>query len=869
MGKVWRARHATLHRDDALKVLPEAFAADPDRLARFRREAQVLASLNHPHIAHVYGFEQATPSTDSGQAIQALVMELVEGPTLADRIAQGPIPVDEALAIATQIAEALEAAHEQGIVHRDLKPANIKVRSDGTVKVLDFGLAKAVAPGGGGGAGMTNSPTLSLAATQAGVILGTAAYMSPEQARGREANRRCDIWAFGCVLYEMLTGRRAFVGADVADTLAAVLRGAPDWDALPASTPMGVRRMLRRCLERDPGRRLRDIGDVAILIEDLATPAPAAQGVAGASSRARLAVWVLGGLLAASLVALGVAYRPLPAAETRVVRFTVEPQSGVTISVGSGQTFALSPDGRRIVMVAARNGQTALWVRNLDSLEAQPIPGTEGNVLTPFWSPDGLSVGFFLNGSLKTVGIAGGPVRTVCDAPGTGRGGAWNEEGTIVFASSARPGLFAVPARGGESRQVAGAASLPGSHPSFLPDGRRFMFLAANKISLGSLDSAEVRDMLDSDSQAQFVPPDLLLFVREETLFAQRFDVQNGVPSGDPLVVADGMTVDAIGHSRFSAAGDGSLAYRSAGTSEVSRLTWFDRAGRMLGAAGPPGRYRNPALSPDGTRVAVVYVREGDRNRDVWMLDLPRDVLSRFTFDPADDASPVWAPDGSRVAFGSSRLGGMFSLFQKAASGSTPEVLLFKSTVEEAQPYSWSPDGRFILHRYMNNGAFNTGILEVGRDEKPRLYQATPFTQSQSQASPDGRWMAFHSNESGANEVFAQTFPEPGGRWQISRSGGFFPRWRRDGREIFYYAPDSQLMAVPVGVSGSSLEFGSPMPLFRVDMLNGPATAVGFRAQYDVAPDGQRFLVNVPTGPSAGTPLTVVLNWAARLGQAR
>ena len=890
MGEVYRATDTTLKRQVAIKILPMAVVDDADRLARFQREAEVLASLNHPHIAQIYGLQEGPAARpegreragEAGPHVRALVMELVEGPTLADRIAQGALPLDEALPIARQIAEALEAAHEQGIIHRDLKPANIKVREDGTVKVLDFGLAKLasqedvgrVARSGPAGAGLSQSPTITSPAmmTGAGMILGTAAYMSPEQARGKPVDKRADIWAFGCVLFEMLTGRRAFAGDDIADVMVAVLSKEPEWAALPAATPAGVRSALRRCLERERTRRLRDIGDAGILIDEVAIPqAAGAPALARGSRRLTYLTWSLAGAVLASLVALAVAYRPQPASDLRSVRFSVQPPEGISLLIATGQSsYVLSPDGRHLVFAGIREGNVSLWLRDLDSLEARPLPGAE-NATYPFWSPDSRTIGFFADGSLKTIDASGGPIRTLCATPGGGRGAAWSREGVIVFSSAQLQGLFSVPAAGGQPVQVTAAEGVAqGSYrlPSFLPDGRRFVFTAfpGNEIRLGSLDSTDSAKVLDAESQAQFVPQGYLLFVRQGTLLAQPFDAGSATPTGDAVPLVEQVFVDGNSYALFSAADSGTLAFRSGGAAEETQLTWFDRSGAAVGAPGPPGRYRNPVLSPDRTRVAVEVVSDADRNRDIWLLELARGVMSRFTFDPRNDVNPVWAPDGSRIVFGSDREGGVFSLYQKPSSGAATEELFFTSTVENAVPYSWSPDGRFILHRYMNGGAFNTGVLPLEGDRKARLFLPVPFNQTMAQISPDGRWIAYHSNESGRFEVFVQTFPTPAGKWQVSKDGGYYPMWRGDGREIFYYAANGQLTAVPV-TTGAALEVGSAVPLFRADMLNGPSTAVGFRAQYDVTPDGQRFLLNVPVAEAQRPSITVVLNWAAPLRQ--
>jgi Tol biopolymer transport system component len=849
MGEVWRARDTQLNRDVALKVLPDSFANDPDRLARFTREAQTLAALNHPNIAAIYGIEA-----------HALVMELVEGEDLSQRIARGAISIDEALPIAKQIADALEAAHEQGIIHRDLKPANVKVRADGTVKVLDFGLAKAMDPVGMPGADATTSPTLTARATQMGTMLGTAAYMAPEQARGKVADKRADVWAFGVLLYEMLTGRRAFEGEEISDVLAAVLRGEPDWAALPAATPPGLRRTLLRCVEKDRKKRLRDIGDVGILMEDVATSETAGWAVAAASRRAIYAAWSLGAVLLLSLAALAFAYRPQPASERHPVRFSVPAPENAAYAV-------LAPDGGRLV-IKTRDAATALWVREFDSLEARPLPDTE-NGANPFWAPDSRRVGFFANGVLKTIDIQTGVVHTLCPAPGGGRGGTWNSTGTVLFTSANLQGLFRVSEVGGPPSRVTTTEGLPPGayrYPTFLPDGRRFLFMTvpANEIRQGSLDATGSTKVMDAESQVLFIPPGDLLFARQGMLLVQPFDVGTATPRGAPTLVAEHVIDNGIGLAGFSASNAGVLAYITGTSAELSRLSWFDRLGNPAGTVGPPGRYRNPELSPDQKSVAVELLGD-DGNRDVVRIDVATGDVTRVTFDPQDDVFPIWSPDGARIAFGSDRDGGTFSIYSRPSNLSTTEDLLFKSTVENAVPYSWSPDGHYILHRSMNRGSYNTGVLPVDGDHQSHLYDPEDYSLINAQVSPpDGRLIAYHSNANGQYDVYMQTFPVPGGKQAISTAGGYYAKWRADGREIFYYAADGQLMARTVTMgSGMAPALGSPKQLFRARMLNGPSSTVGFRAQYDVSKDGQRFLINVPIEESQTRSTIVELNWMA------
>jgi eukaryotic-like serine/threonine-protein kinase len=870
MGEVYRARDPGLNRDVALKVLGERFAADPDRLARFKREAQVLASLNHPHIGAIYGLADFPGG-------RALVLELVEGPTLADRIAAGPIPLEEALPVARQIAEALAAAHELGIVHRDLKPANVKLRPDGAVKVLDFGLAKALESGPVSGEA-TQSPTLtSPAMTQMGLILGTAAYMSPEQAKGRPVDKRTDVWAFGCVLFEMLTGKRVFAGDDVADTLAYVLTREPAWSLLPPETPPPIRRLLRRCLERDRARRLADVADARLEIDERESDGAAAG--AGTALPARrvstLSHWlpwaVASGALLVSMIAFGALYWPhAPAAPAAATRFLIDPPQNTELR-GS---FAVSPDGRRVVLRGLSEGKVLLWVRALQSVTMRPLVGTD-EASSPFWSPDSRFIGFYAGGKLKKIEATGGPAQVLCDAPGDGWGGAWSADGVIIFAPREGEGLQRVSAAGGTPEALTTLDSSRGElshfHPRFLPDGRHFLYLVISAqpenagIRVGSLDSAETKLLVNTDASGAYAPPGYLLFLRDRTLMAQKFDADRLVIVGEPLPVADevGRLGPGARFALFSVSRTGVLVHRS-GRTDASQLTWFDRQGKQLGTVGPMASYGVPWLSPDERRVTFTGATPEGGNSDIWLMDLARGNPTRLTFDQSPDSSPVWSPDGSRILFTSER-DGHPNLYQSAASGGSADELLVKSDFRKSSN-DWSADGKFILYQEQNpKTGLDLWVFPLSGERKPFPFLRTPFDERQGRFSPDGRWIAYASNESGPWQVYVRSFPVSGGKWQVSTNGGAQPQWRGDGRELFYLSPDRKLMAVKVSTSGSAFDVDTPRELFVLHVMS--IGLPGPRNVYAATRDGQRFLVTSVVNAQTTSPTTVVLNWTADLKQ--
>jgi len=877
MGEVYRARDGRLDRDVAIKLLPEAFAHDPERLARFEREAKTLAALNHPNIAAIYGIEDARVDADvasgSPRPARALILELVDGPTLADRTAEGPLPLDEALPVARQIAEALEAAHEKGVIHRDLKPANIKLRPDGTVKVLDFGLAKLAQAGGSQGAELTASPTITTPAmTGVGVILGTAAYMAPEQARGRAVDRRADVWAFGCVLYEMLTGRRVFGGEDVTDTIAAVVRAEPDWSGLPPETPASIRRLLRRCLRKEVRERLPEIGTVRLEIADaLAESTDASVRVTaapGAASRARRRerlAW------AAAVVLLAFAALALSVLYWQQSRAVPEPEMRAEISAPSTNdpaSFALSPDGRHLVFSAVgEDNQSRLWLRSLNAVGARPLMDTEG-AYYPFWSPDSRSIAFFGDRELRRMDVTGATPLTITDAPG-GRGGTWNRDGTIVFAlfNQKGNGLLRVQASGGDPvpvTQPRGAETH--RFPQFLPDGRRFVFFARDLqgpdgtrrqgIYLGSLDSEEIHHLTSADTAGLYVQPGWLLFVRDTVLLGQRLDLARRQLTGDPVTVAQNVyyegTTQNIG--AFSISTAGTMAYRT-GDSSRRQLRWFDRAGRPGETVGGADavNFASVDVSPDGRRVAAH--RNVDENSDVWILDGTRTI--RFTFDENVDEFPVWSPDGRQIVIDSTR-SGTRDLYQKPSAGGGREELIADTPRSNKTPYDFSPDGRWLM---FGSEDAKTGsdiwILPLEGNRQPFAFVNTSFTERGGQFSPDGRWIAYSSNESGRHEVYVRPFRGPSGQWQISTAGGAQARWARNGKELYYLAPDGTLMGVPMTVKNEAIEPGTPIALFQSGVWNANASLGN---QYDVGPDDS-FLVNVATDRNSVSPITLLLNW--------
>ena len=869
MGEVYRARDTSLPRDVAIKVLPQAFANDADRLARFEREARVLASLDHPHIGTILGVEES-------DGIRALVLGLVEGDTLAERIVRGPIPLAEALEYARQIADALEAAHEKGIIHRDLKPSNIKITTAGVVKVLDFGLAKAEQ--------LSSSGTLDATVTASGTVLGTVAYMSPEQARGHAVDRRADIWAFGCVLYEMLTGRDAFARLTPSDTVAAILDRDPDLGALPPNSPPGITRLLKRCLEKDPKRRLRDIGEARVDIDDAqhgrasyddrigdlrhdlkeAQHAPAtAIGAPSVSHRERLA-WAAAALLALAVIAelFAVSYFSVRPAPSVTSRFKIELPPDT--SMGAAPTephLAVSPDGRYVVFrLLSATGVPRLWLRPIGSLIAQEIPGTEVYLPSPnpFWSPDSRYIGFFNSRKLLKVPAGGGPPQVLCDTPSPRGGGTWNRDDVILFERAGE--LHRVSATGGASTVVRTPDKSKGEisfgWPSFLPDGRHFIYVAVNsdpaltQLRVGALDSSTGdRSLFTTTSRTMYANPNHLIFVKDDALMAQPFDPVKLSLSGAAFPVAEQVGSSPSGDAAFGVSANGVLVYRPATPAVTNDLVWFDRTGKNLGILAAAGAQVGPVMSPDQRHVLIQ--RRDVPWSDLWLIDLLRGTYSRLTSDPAQDSTGAFSPDSSQIAYASNRRG-EWGVYVRTATGGA-EQLLHKVGGIEMLVTDWSPDGKTLLFNPRSSDTgFDIWALSMTGERKAYPVLTQKYDEFKPGFSPDGRWIVYASDETGRAEVYVQAFPPSGVKWQVSVNGGIFPIWSRDGKEIVFVTPDRKVMAVDVNV-GASFAASVPRPLFQ-----------GARStQFAMSADSQRFLIPQAARTVDRAPLQAVLNWAS------
>jgi Tol biopolymer transport system component/tRNA A-37 threonylcarbamoyl transferase component Bud32 len=866
MGEVYRARDTRLGRDVALKILPELFANDPDRLARFQREAQLLAALNHPHIAAIYGFEEEGST-------RGLALELVDGPTLADRIAQGPLPLDEALPIALQIVDALEAAHAQGIIHRDLKPANIKLRPDGTVKVLDFGLAKALDPRASdvSGASPSISPTLT-AATELGMILGTAAYMSPEQARGKPVDKRADIWAVGCVLYEMITGQRAFPGDEITDVLAFVITKEPDWTALPATTPPALRRLLHRCLHKDRKQRLADIADARLEIEEARTMAPAVEVTAATPRVARWQIvlpWLVAAVIAVAFIVTAAPWRAV--APNAIVRLTMDIGADASLLVDQGAAFALSPDGQILAFVAQSPSapDAQLYVRRLEQLQALALAGTAG-ARNPFFSPDGEWIGFFADAKLKKISRAGGAAVTLCDAP-RGRGGTWMPDGTIVFTpqGAGRVPLQQVSAAGGQPTKLPEPleGELVQRFPQVLPGGKAVLYTVNTAIAGGQtsrivvqpLPSGERLVVRDGGFYARYLPSGHVAYIRDGTLFVVAFDADRLAVTGEPIPIVEGVMANAsTGGAQFAVSDTGTLMYVPGGTvsSNEAPISWLDRSGNVTPLRTMVADWSNPAFSPDGRKLAFDITGTG--NSDVWIYEWDRDANRRLTTHSGEDLKPVWTPDGSRIVYGRRDPQAPLNMYWQRADGTGEPERLVESPLAQ-EPSSFHPSGRFLAFTQGTQGSQTDAmILPLEGDERTGWKAGTPIPFANTAArelepmfSPDGRWIAYFSDESGRQQVYVRPFPGPGGKWLVSTGPGQDPAWSKTGQELFYWTgalagAEGQVFVVPFRVHGA--EFVPERPQLV------PNTFIALRGRqrdFNVHPDGKRFVVAAFQKPAA------------------
>jgi Tol biopolymer transport system component len=874
MGEVYKARDTRLGRTVAVKILP---SVDSALKQRFEREARAVSSLNHPNICTLHDV-----GCDDG--IDYFVMEYCEGETLAGRLERGALKPDEALKIAIEMADALDRAHRAGVIHRDLKPGNIVLTKAGA-KLLDFGLAKTGAPGAGAGLSVVSTTPPNL--TGQGMILGTFQYMAPEQIEGQEADARTDIFAFGVVVYEMLTGRKAFEGKSQASLLGAILeRDPPPISASQPLTPPALERIVMKCLAKDPDKRWQTASDLTSELK-WAAEAGSQAGVAAPivsrrKSRERVA-WIIASACFLALVAALVLGRfetlDRRAADTQTYRLSIVLPDGVRLSGFPAGRFALSPDGRRLAFVAEdRTGKTMLWVRALDSVVAQALAGTDG-ASVPFWSPDSRFVAFLAQNKLKKIDASGGPTVTLCDASSYGTG-AWNRDGVILFTPRGGAPLYRVSASGGTPIQVTTLDATFGDtqhwYPFFLPDGRHFLYFALGSktggdidpraVYVGSLDSKEpAKLLLQGGSNAKYAQGRVMFF-RGRTLMAQPFDVTHLELRGDAVPLAEQVQTPGAGDTgtagAFSVSDSGAIAYQTGLEVVRSQLAWFDRAGKQSALLGDQADYIDVALSPDGQRAAVSVLDPARGTRDLWLYDVRRGVRTRFTADPADEISPIWSPDGSRIIFASGRKGGI-DVYQKPTTGAGREEALLEGGLGKF-PESWSRDGRSLLY-VLGSGTMRRSdllVLPLVGDGKPFPFLDTPFVESQGQFSPNGRWIAYMSNESGQFDVYVAPFPGPGSRSRVSPEGGVFPRWRHDGKELFYLSPNNTLNAVGVNGEGSSFVVGAGRSLFPLHLR--PMVRLD-SFPYDVSPDGQRFLMNTFVEETTSTAITLVVNWTAGL----
>jgi len=870
MGEVYKARDTRLDRTVAVKILPAHLSGDPLLRQRFEREAKAVSSLNHPHICTLY-------DVGSQDGTDYLVMEFLEGETLAVRLEKGPLPLAQVLKYGIQISDALDKAHRQGVVHRDLKPGNVMLTTAGA-KLLDFGLAKAstpIAPG----SSFTVAPTKTSPVTQHGTIVGTVQYMSPEQVEGGDVDARSDLFAFGATLYEMLTGRRAFQGKSSLSVASAILEKDPEpIRTLAPMTPPALDRTIRKCLAKDPEDRWQTARDLLLELKWIEEAGSQAGVPAVVSTRRRIAerAWMAGvAALLLATTALSVLYYRSVSEEPQVVRaFIPPPEKGSFRFVGGGNQgpLAISPDGRMLAFSAqGADGVQLLYVRAVDSTTAQPLAGTAGAGM-PFWAPDGRSIGFFADGKLKRIEASGGPALTLCELGVVARGGTWNREGVIVFAPTPNGPLHKVRDNGGQSTPVTRVDTARGetSHrwPQFLPDGKHFLFFVRlgalgtsnenNGIQIGSLDGNPPKFLVRTQVNAAYASG-YLLYLRGNTLMAQPFDLDRLDLAGEAVPLAEQIQrepASAIGV--FSASQTGMLAYQTGEEIVASNLLWRDRSGKQTGALGDPAGYMDLSLSPDRQKVAVSIFDQSAGPPEIWIYEVSRGVRSRFTFDPASDRWPIWSPDSTRVAFSSNRRG-QFNLYVKSYAGSGIEELLLE-TDRDKVPTDWSSDGRYLLFEARGDPKTQSDVwaLPLSGDRKPIPVLQTPFREVEAVFSPDGRWIAYNSDESGRSEVYVAPFPGPGRKWQVSASGGTLPRWFGTGGEIFFDGPGERIMAAEVSAGGGTFQVGRTQPLFEIRPQR-PGNI------FDVTPDGQRFLVNTATQAQTSAPMTLVVNWPAEL----
>jgi len=859
MGEVYRARDTRLERTVAIKILPTQFSSDPVRKQRFEREAKTISSLNHPHICTLH-------DVGSQDGVDYLVMECVEGETLAKRLEKGPLPIDQVLKLGAQIADALDKAHRSGIVHRDLKPGNIML-TPGGAKLLDFGLAKPAVP-------LATAATLTAAmkqspVTEQGTIIGTFQFMSPEQVEGKEVDGRSDVFSLGAVLYEMLTGLRAFEGKSQLSVASAILEKEPaPISSVKPMTPPALDHAIKKCLAKLPDERWQSASDLASELKWITESAGQAAGTVFGKTQGKTwkrAAWLVAGVLAGAAI-VGAVRWPSSKAPEETMYFPAP------MSVPA-RDIAVAPNGHTIAVIAYLESarRSALWIYELGSRSARNLADTEGANF-PFWSPDGRSIAFFADGKLKKVEVSGGPVQMVCDAP-SGRGGTWNKDGVIVFTPDARSGLglYRVSASGGTVTPVSSLdksrAELSHRWPMFLPDGRHYLYMATNfagrkgvdAIFVGALDSNEKRFVVEAAANAAYAAPGYLVFYRDKALLAQRFDLKQFALTGEPITILDDIQYQPqVKRAVFGASEKGLLAAQSWSGVALSQLLWLDRKGKELGVVGKPDVYGNVFLAPNGKSVAVSMMDIASQNTDIWAYDLQRGSSKRLTFDPAADSVPIWSPDAARLIFASNRLFSFNNLYVKNSDGTQEEKSILQGDVDKF-PSDWSRDGKYILYTQ------DTDLWSVTLPElKSSLFLKAPSVLRNGQFSPDGKWVAYASNETGKWEIYVTSFPEPRGKWQVSAGGGEQPRWRGDGKELYYLSPDGKMMATPV-TTGANFDASTPVALFQTTPRQ-PVPIYDLFV-YDVSRDGQRFLINTELKQASSAPMSIVLNWTAKLNK--